>query len=400
MNIINKTEDPIYLHWRDLKYKDWIPQNYSTIDFWTLIKVHRDINSKQLQIKTKNGEYFKYFETDKIKEILFKLSNNLIEKKSDNYLKSSLIEEAISSSELEGAHTTRRIAKKIILGEEKPSNISEQMILNNYNTIKTIQNNYKNIPLSKELIKELHILLTQDDSSIEDCKKGNFRADTDEIVVGDNGKNKYAYETPKISFVIEELDNLINFANQQDYTIHPIIKAIILHFWFAYLHPFVDGNGRLARCLFYWYLLKNNLDIFIYYPISTAIKKSVKQYSDSYILSEQDNNDITYFVDYNLRKILEAKDLFEKYFDKKEKEQQDIQNIALQNDLNKRQEQLLKDINLNKLSYITLTYYMNLFNITKPTAGNDLKDLENKSLLLSKKVGREVRYYKNDGLNR
>jgi hypothetical protein len=56
MNIINKTEDPIYLHWKDLKYKDWIPQNYSTFDFWTLIKVHRDINSKQLQIKTKNGE--------------------------------------------------------------------------------------------------------------------------------------------------------------------------------------------------------------------------------------------------------------------------------------------------------------------------------------------------------
>ena len=397
MDIIKKTEDPIYLHWKDLKYKSWIPSNYSAIDFWTLIKVHRDINSKPLPIKTQNGEYFKYFELDKFKEISFKLLKDTNNKnKYDNYLKSSIIEETISSSQIEGAHTTRRIAKKIILGEQKPSNTSEQMILNNYNTIKIIQEKYKNEQLSIELIKEFHISLTENDKNIEDNKKGNFREDKDEIIVGDNLKNKYVYKTPKISFVLKELENLINFANNNDYTINPIIKAIILHFWFAYLHPFVDGNGRLARCLFYWYLLRNNLDIFIYYPISTAIKKSIKQYCDSYLFTEHDGNDITYFIDYNLRKIIEAKKLFEEYFIKKENEQNNIKKLALEKDLNTRQENLLNDINLNKLSYITLTYYMNLFNITKPTASNDLKDLENKNLLTSKKVGREVRYYKNE----
>ena len=114
------------------------------------------------------------------------------------------------------------------------------------------------------------------------------------------------------------------------------------------------------------------------------------------MFTEQDGNDITYFIDYNLRKILEAKELFEEYFLKKENEQNNIKKLALEKDLNTRQENLLNDINLNKLSYITLTYYMNLFNITKPTASNDLKDLENKNLLTSKKVGREVRYYKNE----
>ena len=355
MDLIKKTENPIYLHWKDLKYKNWLQKKYSALDFWTLIKVHRNINSKQLPIKAQNGEYFKYFEIDRFKETLFKLSNNTLNNKIDNYLKSSSIVEAISSSELGGAHTTRRIAKKILLGEQKPSNVSEQMILNNYNTMKAIQDKYKNCELSIDLIKELHILLTKNDKNIEDCKKGYFRNDNDEIIVGDNLKNEFAYKTPKISFVIEELNNLIIFANNTDYSIHPIIKAIMLHFWFAYLHPFVDGNGRLSRCLFYWYLLRNNLDIFAYYPISTSIKKSAKQYSDSYIFSEQDDNDITYFIDYNLRKIEEAKELFERYFDKKEVEQQNIQNIALQYNLNIRQEQLLKDINLNKLRYITIT---------------------------------------------
>lgn len=385
ISVIEKTENPIYLHWKNLKYKSWLPKKYSAIDFWTLVKVHRNINFKQLPIKSQNGLYFNYFELNRFKEITFELTKNLNDNKFDNYLKSSLIEEAISSSQLEGAHTTREIAKKIILNERKPSNSSEQMILNNYNTIKNIENTYKNEDLSIDLIKTFHILLTENDNSIENSKRGNFRTDEDEIVVGDNLKHEYAYKTPKIEFVMEELNSLIKFANEKDYTIHPIIKAIILHFWFAYLHPFVDGNGRLSRCLFYWYLLKNNLNIFIYYPISTCIKKSIKQYSDAYIFSEQDDNDLTYFIDYNLRKIVEAKELFENYFEKKEKEQTNIMKISFEKDLNSRQEQLISDINLNKISYITLTYYMNLFDITKPTASNDLKDLENKKLLNSKK---------------
>jgi len=54
---------------------------------------------------------------------------------------------------------------------------------------------------------------------------------------------------------------LIEFANDENITtgfIHPVIKAILLHFWIGYLHPFCDGNGRTARALFYWYLLKND----------------------------------------------------------------------------------------------------------------------------------------------
>ena len=393
MSLIYKTENPVYLHWEEIKNKDWIPNNYTKEEFWTLIRVHRDINYKPTPIKSQDGSYFKYYELYNYNDLIFNFE--LTEDIKNKYLKSSIMEESISSSQLEGANTTRRIAKKIILEEQQPSNNSERMILNNYNVMKEIQNHYKNKDLSINMIKELHLLLTKNDSNIEDDKKGVFRTNEDNIVVGSNKLNKYSYKTPDIEFVNEEINNLINFANNTDKEkyIHPIIKAIMLHFWFAYLHPFVDGNGRLSRCLFYWYLIKNNLEIFAYYPLSTVIKKSKGQYSKAYIYTEQDNNDLNYFIDYNIRKIIEAKKLFEEYVNKKNKEEIEINNLTLNKNLNHRQEQVLKDINVNKYSYITLTSYINMFKISKPTAISDLKDLEKKQLLNSKKVGREVRYY-------
>ncbi|HSQ98261.1 MAG TPA: Fic family protein [Rickettsiales bacterium] len=394
-SLIEKTENPTYLYWSDLKYKDWIPTNYSPIDFWILTKFKRNTNYLESPIKSQNDTYFKYFETKKFKEILNRLTLKEIKENLDGYLKSSFIEESISSSEIEGAHTTRSKAKKIILGEEKPSTISDQMILNNFNAMHSLQDKYRNSALSLEVIKELHIILTFNDKSIEDNKKGAFRSNEDEIIIGDNLKNEYTYKAPNTGFLEKEIQNLIDFANREDYDINPIIKAIMIHFWFSYLHPFVDGNGRLARCLFYWFLLKNKLDIFAYYPLSSLIKRSRKQYDNAFLYTEQDDNDLNYFIDYNLRKIIEAKELFEKYFEEKEKEQQNIDKISFDNDLNSRQEQLLKDINLNRFFYITLTYYMNLFDISKPTGIKDLQDLAEKKLLVSKKVGKEVRYYKN-----
>jgi Fic family protein len=106
---------------------------------------------------------------------------------------------------------------------------------------------------------------------------------------------------------------LINFANDKlnsNIFIHPVVKAIIIHFWVGYLHPFCDGNGRTARALFYWYLLKNNYFGFSYIPLSKELKVSKSKYAKSYIYSEQDDLDMTYFLSYNLSKIKLALDKF------------------------------------------------------------------------------------------
>lgn len=185
MTLIHKTEEPIYLNWDEIKYKSWIPNQYTKKEFWTLIRVHRDINYRNTPIRSQDNNNFKYYELHNFNNGNLFLDNKPIININE-YLKSSILEESISSSQLEGANTTKRKAKKMILEEQKPTNNSEQMILNNYNAMQRIQIDYKSEELSIEMIKELHLILTKNDNNIENNKKGIFRTNKDEIVVGSN----------------------------------------------------------------------------------------------------------------------------------------------------------------------------------------------------------------------
>ena len=81
-------------------------------------------------------------------------------------------------------------------------------------------------------------------------------------------KQKYIYHIPpKENFLKEQMVDFIKYANDEgdEGFMHPILKAILIHFWIGYLHPFYDGNGRIARALFYWYLLKKAIGLFSIY---------------------------------------------------------------------------------------------------------------------------------------
>lgn len=97
------------------------------------------------------------------------------------------------------------------------------------------------------------------------------------------------------------------------------MKAIILHFMLGYEHPFRDGNGRTARALFYWFMLKSGYWPFEYISISTLLKEAPMQYGRSYVYTETDAFDLTYFVIYQLRVIERAMQAFMTYFEAKGK---------------------------------------------------------------------------------
>jgi Fic family protein len=306
------------------------------------------------------------------------------------------MEEAIASSQLEGAATSRQEAKKMLREGRKPINKSEQMILNNYISMKAIEDSYKDREMSVDLILELHSLITKDTLDSQD-EKPRIRKTGEPIYVTDNLTDTIYHKGPDIKFVKKELKELVKFANDkfenQPFT-HPIIKAIMLHFWMGYLHPFTDGNGRLARLLFYWYLIKKGYWAFVYLPISKIIKKSPKQYIMAYVYSENDDNDMTYFLDYNIRKIKLAVKEFTEYLDK-----QSRKNVMMKKKcdtkykLNIRQVQLLQYYFGAPDERTTLTAHMNVNQVAKMTAIKDLKDLVKKGFLIMKKSGRNVYYY-------
>ena len=192
------------------------------------------------------------------------------------------------------------------------------------------------------------------------------------------------------------MERLLSYANDENSVgfIHPVIKAIQLHFWVGYLHPFYDGNGRLARTIFYWYLLKKGYWAIQYLPISLVIKQARQAYGMSYIYSEQDSYDMTYFYDFHMRKIIEALNNFYFYIDRKTKENRTLEN-KLEKDfaLNERQKELLRYFLVKgDDTYITPSSYIELYKVSRMTASSDLKYLEKVDLIASKKIGKYVRY--------
>jgi Fic family protein len=405
---LESTFDP-YITWDKLRYIEPVPKGYTREELWQIIQFMRTARSFPSPIKSEDNKTFLWLKLPKLEKFFHEIDLNtggeLFSSKveTDKQEKQRLIsrgimEEAIASSQLEGASTSRKIAKQFLKEGRKPKNESEQMILNNYFTMKTIEEEYKNRNMDLDLLMELHGMITRDTLTPEN-EKPRMRNDKDEIFVTDKASGIIYHKAPKMSFVKEELGRFVKFANDESEVvfIHPIIKAVMLHFWIGYLHPFTDGNGRIARLIFYWYLLKKNYWAFAYLPISKVIKKSPVQYTMAYVYSEQENNDLTYFIDYHTRKIEQAVSEFKEYLDKQALKNATMGKAGkLKYNFNERQIKLLQFLHGDSSERTSIRTHMNVFQIANKTAIKDLKDLLNRGFLESSKQGKTIYYYITD----
>lgn len=197
------------------------------------------------------------------------------------------------------------------------------------------------------------------------------------------------------------LRQLYAFANDEgkDSYIHPFIKASILHFSMGYIHPFVDGNGRIARALFYWYLIKKDYWMFKFLPISLQIKKKEWRpgYDRAFQHVESDELDLTYFINYKLRLACNAIEDFISYIAKKQKEANRLkQRFMARDEINSRQLELIGDLQGNAAMHIDLRLYQERNRISYETARSDLAALEKKKILASHKSGRKFIYMRGE----
>jgi len=271
---------------------------------------------KEVPLLDKTDKPFQYCILDPIPEILHQVDQGAggyihipeqitNPQMRDRYYISSLIQEAITSSQLEGAATTRKAAKEMIQTGRRPSDRSEQMILNNFTTMQRI-GKLKTETLSKELIFEIHRLVTE--KTLDDASAaGRFRRTNEKRIVGDM-YNEIFHEPPPEEQLENRITTMCDFANEKISTgfIHPVIRSIILHFWLVYDHPFVDGNGRTARALFYWSMLHYGFWLFEFVSISQIIRNAPAKYGRAFLYTETDDNDMTYFIIYHLEVIKRA----------------------------------------------------------------------------------------------
>lgn len=313
-----------------------------------------------------------------------------------NYLISSIMEEAIASSQLEGAATTREIAKEMLRSQRRPRDLSEKMILNNYSTIKRVIE-VKDQKLSKELILELHSIISS--GTLKDPNnEGKFRI-TDTVNVVDDMTGEVFYTPPSANRVEQLIDDLCNFANTEDEElkfIHPIIKGITLHFLIGYIHPFVDGNGRTARAIFYWYLIKKGYWLVEYMSISKIIIRAPAQYARAYLYTEYDNNDLTYFIEYNLKCMKLALQSLQTYIQKKVADKRNTLHLIRHEDINERQAEILRSLIVDSQQKFSIKEIESKFGVVYQTARTDLLGLVELGYLEEKKIGKKLIFFKSD----
>lgn len=401
-SLFNKI-DKEYLYWDRVKYL--VPADVDASAFWHAVKIKRNLTAKTL---TFGRTEFKFSVTDSMQELLHSLDLNLggslgtqgiiPEKDKTFYLVNSIMEEAIASSQMEGASTTRKVAKDMLRKQLKPKNKGQQMISNNYTTIRYLVENQSN-EFSVEQLKEIQRLITHNTLANSEYE-GSFRT-SDDVMVIDSITGEVAHTPPSYMEIEQWIKELCDFANNDnELFIHPIIKGIIIHFMLSYIHPFVDGNGRTARSLVYWYMIKKGYWLTEYLSISRIIYRSKKKYEAAFLYTENDENDLSYFIRFNLETMQKAFEELKIYLQRKLSEQNDLLYFKEISEINERQAHILKKLTEKPKTIFTAKELTTLFNVSIKTTRKDLQQLVLLGLMQEININqRQLGYIRTDNFN-
>ena len=397
--------DSEYLYWDKVKYM--APKGVDKQVLWQAVKIQRRLKAQEIQF---GNCVFHFTITKDMLALLHDFDMNLggslgtksIIPATDKsyYLISSIMEEAIASSQMEGASTTRRIAKDMLRKQLKPNNKSQQMIANNYETINQISKGADK-EFSLEGILDIHRTISN--KTLDNAEdEGVFRRNDDVLVV-DGITGFVAHTPPSYKEIDKMILDLCDFANREsgDNFIHPIIKAVIIHFVLAYIHPFVDGNGRTARSLFYWYMIKKGYWLTEYLSISRIIYTNKKAYEKAFLYTENDSNDLSYFIQYHLEVMKKAFEELKKYLQRKIDEQQNIFRFEGISHINERQRYVLQAISDSKRVLFTPKELATQFDVSAKSARTDLQELVKMGYMTATYLNkRAMGYIKSDQFER
>lgn len=395
-----------YLHWNKLQRLD-PPAGLSRDEWWLKIKLARGSDSRPLPLKDAKGQAFSFTLPDMVLQHLHHVDQRCSgevamdevvtseREAGQRFLVNSLMEEAIRSSQLEGATTSRVAAKELLRSGREPKDRSERMIANNYRALQ-----YMREEMGKELdvesILELHRILTEGTLDDPGASGRLQQPDEERVAVYDRDDGEPIHIPPPADQLPERMELLCRFANEGDdgeQFVHPVLRAILLHFWLAYDHPFEDGNGRTARILFFWSMHAQGYWLTEYLPISRRIRKAPAQYARAFMETETDGGDTTYFLIHQLRIIEAAIEDLHVYLRRKVAERRSVESL-LQGDeeLNGRQLALLTEAVRHPDLSFTFASHASSHRVSHETARTDLRLLEKRGLLQRRSKGREHRF--------
>lgn len=389
-----------YPHWDRLRHLT-PPSGITVEEWWLTIKLRREGLLKAIPLADPKGRPFRFGVPDLVQAELHDIdvgagrSLGIPEpianpQTRDRYLIRSLIEEAITSSQLEGAATTREVAKQMIRTGRAPQDTSERMILNNYLTMQRIAE-LKQEPLSPEMVFAIHRLVTE--QTLDDpTGAGRLRKPNEKRVVGD-AFGEIFHQPPAAEELPDRLQAMCDFANGRTpgFFVHPAVRAILLHFWLAYDHPFLDGNGRTARALFYWGMLHAGYWLFEFISISSILRKAPVKYGLSFLHTETDDNDLTYFIVAQTQVIRRAIEEMHAYIERKTVEVRELEaHVRSLRLFNHRQAEVIRHALKHPFQEYTIASHRRSHNVVYQTARTDLQDLAARHVLEQRKRGKQL----------
>jgi len=400
------TVDDRYVHWDTLRHFD-PPAGLDHEQWWVGIKLSRFGDLRRLPLCDACGRPFTYTLPGRVQDALHRVdrrasgwvgtSDQVVNQGvRDRFIINSLIDEAVTSSQLEGASTTRSVAAEMIRAGRRPRDRSERMILNNYRAMQTVRG-MRDAPLTLDGLLSLHATVTAD--TLDDSNAaGRMQTPGEERVrVWDRLEHRLLHTPPPAEQLPERMDALIRFANQDGADgpfLHPVVRAIAIHFWLAYDHPFEDGNGRTARALFYWAMLRDRYWMCEFISISGLLKQAPARYARAFLHTETDGNDLTYFIVHQVDVLLRALDELDAYVARKIEEVRHVERLLRRStDLNHRQLALLSHAIRHSDGEYTMRSHMTSHRVAYATARADLYRLAELGLLERRLIGRKTNVF-------
>lgn len=209
---------------------------------------------------------------------------------------------------------------------------------------------------------------------------GQYRTNEEHIVSGLFGREKIHYIAPSPDRVEEEMQKFLTWFDNQD-SVSSVIRSAIAHFWFVSIHPFEDGNGRLARILSDMLLARGQKSEFRFYNVSSQINKDKNHYYDILERMQHGDGDITEWLVWYMQKLVDALDeaetivttiLNKSFFWQK----------ASSVPMTERQTQMLNLFLDGYEAKITSKTWASLAKCSKDTAIRDIQDLVEKNILI------------------
>lgn len=398
-------DDADYLHWDELRHIE-PPDGLTHEEWWLRLKLARSGSQRSLPLADAEGRRFSFTLPDKVLALLHfidqrcsgEVAMEQVVTAGDHarrrHLVDSLMEEAIRSSQLEGATTSRRVAKELLQSGRDPASRSERMIINNYRAMMFMRD--IGDTLTPGVVLELHRIVTEGTLDDPEAAGRLQRPGEERVAVFDRDDGRVLHVPPPAEQLPARLERLCAFANDRTdgrAFIHPVIRAIALHFWLGYDHPFEDGNGRTARALFYWAMRNEAYRLVEYLSISRILRQAPAQYARAYLLSETDDGDLTYFLLYQLEVIERAVTELHRYLQRKVRQVREVETLLRKDaGFNHRQLALIGHALRNADAIYTFGVHARTHSVTHETARSDLRELEERGLLSRTRAGRQYRF--------